>query len=54
MARTLKFLPLTFIAGAWGFVIFVPYLLVFVSAMGITSYLRRPRLAAVAVPVGDI
>jgi len=27
VARTLKYLPLTFAAGPWGFVLFVPYLL---------------------------
>jgi hypothetical protein len=45
VARTLKYLPLTFIAGTWGFVVFVPYLLVFITAVGLT---RRNRLRAQA------
>jgi hypothetical protein len=48
MVRTLKFFPLTFIAGSWGFVIFVPYLLAFTAAVGLTSLIRRPARVAVA------
>jgi hypothetical protein len=46
MTRTLKFLPLTFIAGSWGFVIFVPYMLTFLAAAGL---LRRLRPAMIPV-----
>jgi hypothetical protein len=46
VARTLKYLPLTFVAGAWGFVFFLPYLLLFVAAVGLTSRARRAKLAA--------
>ena len=41
MARTIKFLPLTFVAGAWGFNFFVPYLLIFMMAVGATGRIRR-------------
>jgi hypothetical protein len=47
VARTIKFLPLTFVAGAWGFNFFVPYLLIFMMAVGVTGRIRRikPQLA---------
>jgi hypothetical protein len=43
-AKTLKFFPLTFIAGPWGFVVFVPYLLAFmtVRAVAVRVSQRRP------------
>ncbi|HUB25161.1 MAG TPA: hypothetical protein VL992_07000 [Tepidisphaeraceae bacterium] len=43
MARTLKFFPLTFMAGPWGFVLFVPWLLGLLGVMGITARARRGR-----------
>jgi hypothetical protein len=46
--RTLKFLPLTFIAGSWGFVVFVPYLIAFGAALGFTNWMRRPARVVVA------
>jgi hypothetical protein len=41
VAKTIKFLPLTFIAGSWGFVIFIPYLLTLAAFVGLRAYLRR-------------
>jgi hypothetical protein len=43
-AKTLKFLPLTFAAGPWGFVVFVPYLIGFLAISGIAVYVARPRV----------
>jgi hypothetical protein len=43
-AKTLKFLPLTFAAGPWGFVVFVPYLIGFLAISGIAGYVARPRV----------
>ena len=48
--RSLWFLPLTFVAGAHGFAIFAPYLVVVFAALHLRSR-RRARLAlAVAAP----
>lgn len=44
MVRTLKFFPLTFAAGPWGFVVFLPYLLIIMGALG---YLRKIRAVKV-------
>jgi hypothetical protein len=43
VAKTLKFFPLTFIAGPWGFVVFVPYLLVFVTGAKLAACLHKPE-----------
>jgi hypothetical protein len=44
MARTLKFLPFTFVAGPWGFVVFVPYLVAFLAAIGLIQLMGRPKV----------
>jgi hypothetical protein len=43
MTKTLKFLPLTFVAGPWGFVVFMPYLLAFTAISAVASHNRRRR-----------
>jgi hypothetical protein len=41
MSRALKFLPLTFVCGTWGFNLFIPYMLV-VMAAAIAGARRLP------------
>jgi hypothetical protein len=42
--RSLRFLPITFLAGQHGFLFFAPYLAVFLAAVHLL-HLRRSRLA---------
>ncbi len=48
--KTLRFLPLTFLAGVHGFALFAPYLAVFLA---LAHWARRPKRqpVLVAVPV---
>jgi hypothetical protein len=46
MARTIRLIPLAFVAGNWGFIVFIPYLAAFALAAGITSNVRRRKSAA--------
>jgi lauroyl/myristoyl acyltransferase len=43
MARTFKLIPLAFVAGPWGFIVFVPYLAAFALAAGIARIARNVR-----------
>jgi hypothetical protein len=43
MSKTLKFLPLTFAAGPWGFNVFMPYLIAFTALAAMAHQLRRQR-----------
>jgi len=43
MMRHIRYLPLTFIAGTWGFVLFVPYLLAIFTTVGILRHRRAAR-----------
>jgi len=47
--KHLRYLPLTFLAGVHGFVLFAPYLALFI---GIAHFMRRPKPVPVAVPAG--
>ncbi|MGA2232130.1 MAG: hypothetical protein ABSH22_14635 [Tepidisphaeraceae bacterium] len=46
MARTIRLIPLAFVAGNWGFIVFIPYLAAFAMAAGIAASIRRRKLAA--------
>lgn len=46
--KTLRFLPLTFLAGVHGFVFFAPYLAVFLA---VAHWARRPKRRLAVVPV---
>jgi hypothetical protein len=52
--KSLRFLPLTFLAGVHGFAMFAPYATLAVAALLLANYRRRPRtlvLVPVAAPV---
>lgn len=46
--RRLRFLPLTFVAGAEGFAIFAPYLFVFIATVHVVRRRQRARALASA------
>ena len=50
--KSLRFLPLTFLAGVHGFAIFAPYAALAVAALLLANRRRRHRaLVAIAIPV---
>jgi hypothetical protein len=49
MSTALKFFPLAFVAGAWGFVMFVPYVLVFFATVYTAGRMSAVRERALAV-----
>lgn len=49
--RSLRFLPLTFLAGVHGFVYFAPYLALFLA---IAHFTRPVRRALLPIPVGSM
>lgn len=50
--RSLRFLPLTFLAGVHGFVYFAPYLALFLAVAHFTRPSRRASL--LPIPVGPM
>ena len=49
--KSLRFLPLTFLAGAHGFAIFAPYAALALATLILANRRRRLRTLVVAVPV---
>ena len=45
--RTLRWVPLTFLAGLHGFAIFAPYAAIVMTVYHINRYLKKSRLPAV-------
>lgn len=50
--RTLRWVPLTFLAGLHGFAIFAPYAAIVMTVYHIHRYRRRTRVAPALSPVG--
>ena len=49
--KSLRFLPLTFLAGVHGFAIFAPYAALAVAALLLANRRRRQQQTLVLVPV---
>jgi len=46
--RSIRFIPLTFLAGVHGFALFAPYVLLFVALMMLLQRSRTPVVIAAA------
>jgi hypothetical protein len=49
--KSLRFLPLTFLAGVHGFAIFAPYAALAIAALLLANRRRRQGLVAIRIPV---